>query len=89
MAAYPRWDTIQNPEGWVRTVVANNVHSWRRRRYAEARALVRIGRGRHSTIDEMPVDTAHFWAEIRRLPRRQAQTLALFYLEDRSADNIA
>ena len=89
MAAYRQWDRIDNPEGWVRTAVSNKVHSWRRRRYAEARALVRIGKARQSTVDEMPVETAHFWAEVRRLPLRQAQTVALFYLEDRSVTDTA
>jgi RNA polymerase sigma factor (sigma-70 family) len=89
MAAYRQWDRINNPEGWVRAVVSNKVQSWRRRRYAEARALARMGNGRESTVDQLPVETAHFWAEVRRLPRRQAQTLALFYLEDRSVTDTA
>jgi RNA polymerase sigma-70 factor (ECF subfamily) len=89
MAAYRQWDRIENPEGWVRTAVANKVHSWRRRRYAEARAFARMGTGRQSTVDEMPVETSHFWAEVRRLPPRQAQTIALFYLEDQSVTKTA
>jgi RNA polymerase sigma-70 factor (ECF subfamily) len=89
MAAYGQWDRIENPEGWVRTVVSNKVQSWRRRRYAEARALTRLGKGRESTVDELPAETAHFWGEVRRLPRRQAQALALFYLEDRSVADTA
>jgi RNA polymerase sigma factor (sigma-70 family) len=89
MAAYRQWDQIDNPEGWVRTAVSNKVHSWRRRRYAEVRAFARMGVGRRSTVDEMPVETAHFWAEVRRLPNRQAQTVALFYLEDRSVAETA
>ena len=89
MAAYRQWDQIDNPEGWVRTAVSNKVHSWRRRRYAEARAFARMGLGRRSTVDEMSVETAHFWAEVRRLPHRQAQTVALFYLEDRSVTETA
>lgn len=88
MAAYRQWDRIDNPEGWVRTAVSNKVHSWRRRRYAEARAFTRLG-SRPPTVAEMPVETAHFWAEVRRLPARQAQALALFYLEDRSIADTA
>lgn len=88
MAAYRQWDRIDNPEGWVRAAVSNKVHSWRRRRYAEARAFTRLG-NRPPTVDEMPVETAHFWAEVRRLPARQAQALALFYLEDRSVGDTA
>ena len=89
MAAYRGWDRIENPEAWARTTVSNMTHSWQRRRYAEVRALTRIGRGRRATFDEVPAETAHFWAEVRRLPKRQAQVLALLYLEDRSAADTA
>jgi RNA polymerase sigma-70 factor (ECF subfamily) len=89
VAAYHHWDRIENPEGWVRTVAANKVQSWLRRRYAETRALTRIGPGRTTPVDPMSVETAHFWGEVRRLPRRQAQAIALFYLEDRSVTDVA
>jgi DNA-directed RNA polymerase specialized sigma24 family protein len=38
---------------------------------------------------EMPADTEHFWDEVRALPRRQAQTIALVYLEDLSIRDVA
>lgn len=38
---------------------------------------------------EMPVETEAFWAQVRRLPARQAQTVTLFYLEDLSTAEIA
>ncbi len=87
--AFHKWDGIENPEGWVRTVVSNKVHSWRRRRYAEIRALARLGRGIPTAIEQMPAESDHFWAEVRHLPRRQAQVIALFYLEDRPAGDVA
>ena len=37
-------------------------------------------------LDE--VDT-EFWDHVRRLPRRQAQAIALHYLEDRSVADVA
>lgn len=88
-AAYQKWSSIETPEGWVRTVVANKAKSSLRRRYAEVRALVRLGPARDISIDDMPSETSHFWAEVRRLPARQAQALVLFYLEDRSTAQIA
>ena len=89
-AAYRDWDRILKPEAWIRTAVSNKARSLLRRRYAEARALARAGPSRATTVDEMPADTAHFWAEVRRLPTRQAQAIALLYLEDRSvADTSA
>lgn len=89
LVTYREWDRVANPEGWVRTVVANKAQSMLRRRYAEARALGRIGTVREATVDEMPVETAHFWAEVRRLPARQAQAISLLYLEDRSIADTA
>ena len=89
LVAYRDWDRIVKPEGWVRAVVSNKARSMLRRRYAEARALVRTGPSRTSAIDEMPADTAHFWAEVRRLPTRQAQAIAVLYLEDRSLADTA
>lgn len=89
IAAYQRWDSVENPEGWVRTVLANKAKSSLRRKYVEVRALVRLGPAREMTVDSLPAETAHFWTEVRRLPARQAQSLALFYLEDRSTAEIA
>jgi RNA polymerase sigma-70 factor (ECF subfamily) len=37
----------------------------------------------------MDLAATELWREVRRLPRRQAQTVALFYLEDRSVNDIA
>ncbi len=38
---------------------------------------------------ELPPDDEAFWAAVRRLPERQAQVVALHYLEDRSVADIA
>ncbi len=60
-----------------------------RRLGAEARAMVRL-RGKRSQLDLEPsVDTEHFWVQVRALPRRQAQVVALYCLEDRSTADIA
>lgn len=87
-AAYRRWGRIENPDGWIRTVVANKARSWMRRRYSEAKALALIGVRAEVTVDQLPAETEHFWAEVRRLPRMQAHAIALFYLEDRSTADI-
>ncbi|MEE9206382.1 MAG: sigma-70 family RNA polymerase sigma factor [Acidimicrobiia bacterium] len=89
LAAFRVWDRIDNPDGWVRSVVSNHARSWFRRRYAEVRAFTRLGPRREAGATEMPADTAHFWEEVRRLPRRQAQTVALVYLEDLSIQDAA
>jgi RNA polymerase sigma factor (sigma-70 family) len=89
LAAYRLWDRLDNPEGWIRSVVSNHARSWFRRRYAEMRALTRLGPRREAGILEMPADTAYVWDEVRRLPRRQGQIIALVYLEDRSTREVA
>ena len=80
LVAYRRREDVQrfdSPVGWVRGVCAHHAVSSVRRGLAEARALTRL-RSRH-TPDEVTAsaDDDHFWQEVRRLPRRQAQVVAL------------
>lgn len=87
-AALVSWDTLTNPEGWIRTVAANKARSVWRRRGAERRALGRL-EGEVRLGSDLPGDTADFWEQVRLLPRRQSQAIALFYLEDRSVAEVA
>jgi RNA polymerase sigma-70 factor (ECF subfamily) len=89
LAAFKSWEGLDNPAGWVRSVVANRSRSWLRRRYAEMRALVRLGAEADPSIREMPADSAHFWWQVRRLPRRQAQAIALVYLNGLAVRQVA
>jgi RNA polymerase sigma-70 factor, ECF subfamily len=91
-AAYRRWDRIReydSPEAWVRRVVANRAASAARRRTRELVALVRLGSRRPAEPEAVDLGDTEFWDALRELPRRQAQCLALCYLEDRSVDDIA
>jgi RNA polymerase sigma-70 factor (sigma-E family) len=91
IAAYRRWDEVvrfDSPAAWVRRVCLNMATSQLRRRTSEARALIRLGRDRERTIDLEPLD-ADFWSAVRRLPRRQAQVIALHYLYDLAVTDIA
>jgi RNA polymerase sigma factor (sigma-70 family) len=92
LAAYRQWGTVgvyDEPGAWVRRVAVNQAASRGRRRAAEARALLRLGPRTTTVFDPMPVEDEAFWAEVRDLPGRQAQVVALRYLEDRSVDDIA
>jgi RNA polymerase sigma-70 factor (ECF subfamily) len=40
-------------------------------------------------LPELPAEADEFWEAVRALPRRQAQTIALHYLEDRPIAEIA
>jgi RNA polymerase sigma-70 factor, ECF subfamily len=94
VAAYRNWDRVsrlERPEAWVRRVVVNAAVSTLRRRGAEARARLRLRATRPP--GQAPVALAseqgEFWAAVRSLPKRQAQAVALHYLEDRSISEIA
>ena len=87
--AHRDWDRVghfDNPEGWVRRVATNLAMSRFRRLRAEAKALLRLGSSSSTT---MSPEATEFWAVVRRLPTRQAQVIALHYVEDRSVDDIA
>lgn len=42
-----------------------------------------------SYLPALPAEDEAFWSEVRALPKRQAQAIALHYLEDRSIADIA
>ena len=91
LAAHKQWDKVggyEKPEAWVRRVVANMSVSLFRRKVREAKALARM-RGSEAYLPVLPAEDEEFWAHVRALPKRQAQALALFYLEDRSVADIA
>jgi RNA polymerase sigma-70 factor, ECF subfamily len=69
-------------------VVANLATSSFRRSFREARALTRLA-SRRPAPTEITLEDPDFWAAVRRLPRRQAQCVALHYLEDRSTAEVA
>lgn len=91
--AFRRWSTISrydDPAAWVRRVAINKSISGVRKRVNERKALARAA-SRAVTSGETPVDPDgdRFWAAVRALPERQAQAVALHYLEDRSVAEIA
>ena len=92
LAAYREWDRVgryDDPGAWVRRVVANrSVSAWRRR-VAEIKALSRLVGGARAAPGGMEPANEEVWKAVRRLPRRQAQVVALRYLEDRPVEEIA
>jgi RNA polymerase sigma-70 factor (ECF subfamily) len=100
LAAYRRWDAVgrmDQPGAWVRRAVANrSVDHHRRARVASVgadrlasaeRVRQQHGGGDSASVDGLGDDV--FWAAVRALPERQAQCVALHYLEDRAVDDIA
>ena len=91
LAAYRRWgevSALDAPHAWVRRVCANISVSLVRRRLVEARGLLRL-RGRRSEVTELDEGDAAFFAEVRRLPRRQAQCIVLSYVYGCSVSEVA
>jgi len=91
LVAYRRWEEVSaldNPRAWVRRVCANQaVSEYRRLRY-EARTRLRL-LARRNDIVQPASDEDPIWDLVRRLPRRQAQSLALLYIADLSIADIA
>jgi RNA polymerase sigma factor (sigma-70 family) len=90
-AAFRRWHSIvayDSPGAWVRRVTCNQAASVLRRRVREAKALMRLA-GRMQISIELDEGDEAFWQAVRLLPRRQAQAVALYYMEGYSVREIA
>jgi len=92
VAAYRRWSRVSrydDPAGWVRRVVTNRCISSGRRYVAELRSVARLRGRRNRHEDAAALADDELWAVVRGLPRRQAQVIALAFVEDRSVRDIA
>ena len=92
VSAYRHWDRVggyDDPGAWVRRVVVNLSTSALRRRSREVRALTRLASRREPEQVLLVGDDDEFWRAVRALPRRQAQCVALRYLEDRTTEEVA
>lgn len=84
VAASGQWDRVagmDKPGAWVRRVVANRSVSWFRRRDAERRALSRLGNPGSGPDLELDARIDEVWAAVRKLPKRQAQSIALVHFD--------
>jgi RNA polymerase sigma factor (sigma-70 family) len=90
---HDRWSRVagyDRPGDFVRRVALNRALSALRRRGAEHRALERWqGRAAAPPDDVRADDETGLWAAVRRLPARQAQAVALLYVEDQPIPRIA
>jgi RNA polymerase sigma-70 factor, ECF subfamily len=92
MVAHRRWAEVarlERPDAWVRRVVSNMAVSAYRKRASEARALARLAGRRQEVLPPLEPSDDEFWKSVRALPTRQAQALALHYLEDLAVAEIA
>jgi RNA polymerase sigma factor (sigma-70 family) len=87
-----QWDRVarmEHPGAWVRQVVANRSVSRFRRLSTETRALLGLGRIINDG-QELEVEARlDLWREVRRLPRRQSQVIALTYANGLSRNEVS
>ena len=82
VAVRARWEGIDNPPGYLRTVVVNATRDWGRRQ--------QVARRHRPT--EVPVATDHpdeLWDALARLPVRRRTALVLRFYVDLPDDEIA
>jgi RNA polymerase sigma-70 factor, ECF subfamily len=92
LVAYRRWDHIawlDSPVGYVRGICLNKAHSTTRRLFTEGRALQRYAVRPAARVDALDPDSERYWAEVRRLPPRQAQATVLYYALDLPVAEVA
>jgi len=92
VAAQRRWDELagfDRPAQWVRRVVANRSVSRWRQLASDERRVRRLAALPAATEAGGPDADSHVWDLVRRLPPRQAQVIALVYLEDRTLAETA
>jgi RNA polymerase sigma-70 factor (ECF subfamily) len=90
--AHRRWEEVgryENPGGWLRRVIANRSVSLYRRQMAEAKALLKLLSGTRKQLPPLEPESEEVWKAVRKLARRQAQVIALIYLEDLSLQQVA
>jgi RNA polymerase sigma-70 factor (ECF subfamily) len=91
VSAHARWRRVvgfDRPDLWVRRVVINRSISYRRREAIERKAVARIRLDRDE-IGEPVVSDELVWQALRELSPRQAEVLALFYVEDQPMSAVA
>jgi RNA polymerase sigma-70 factor (ECF subfamily) len=91
IVTHQRWGVVggyEKPAAYVRRVAANLAVSQRRRLAAEGRAKGRLSVRARINYPDIEVPDPGFWRAVRSLPPRQAQVLALHYLEDKPAEEI-
>lgn len=92
VSAHDRWRRLvgfDRPDLWVRRVVINRSISYRRREAIERRAVARIRPDTDTTTPEPALSDEVVWQALRELSPRQAEVLALFYVEDQPMSTVA
>jgi RNA polymerase sigma-70 factor, ECF subfamily len=81
--AHRRWRKIsayENPAAWLNRAVVNRSVSLRRRLLTRERGMVALVNTTDMTSELVATDQ-ELWSKVRRLPARQAQLVALVYVQ--------
>jgi RNA polymerase sigma factor (sigma-70 family) len=92
VATFRQWDRVrryERPGAFVRRVALNLAHSRMRRLGAEARAVARYAVRQPVRVEAVDPSDTQFWVDVRRLPRRQREVVALRYVDELSDAEIA
>jgi RNA polymerase sigma-70 factor (sigma-E family) len=81
-----RWDGLDNPGGYLRSMVVNAAREQLRRRGVEQRYATTLARD-HLVTGDREIDET--WTAVCRLPERQRAVLALRFYEDLPEAEIA
>ena len=79
------YDDVDNPPGFLRTVVVRLAISWQRRQRTELRVVQRVGVDRPTSIPEID----ETWEALARLAPEKRTVLVLRYYEHLHHDEIA
>lgn len=89
--AHRNWRRVggfDDPGAWVRRVLVNASTSRFRRLASETKAVARLAGRRDDPVPGAD-SSEEIWSAVRRLPRRQAQVIALRYWDDLPVAQIA
>jgi RNA polymerase sigma-70 factor, ECF subfamily len=86
-----RWDrvsTYEDPAGWVRRVALNLIRDHQRSVWRQARLLLRIQQ-QYPAPEGTLVTDQELWEQLRTLPLRQRTAVALHWVGDLTAREVA
>jgi len=90
-AAHLKWSRIasyDSPEAWLRRAIVNRAISRHRRMAVAAKGLLKLTATARTSV-ELGESDWELWRRVRALPSRQAQIVALVYVEGLTLDGAA
>lgn len=86
---WPKVRSMQRPRAWLARVAMNKANSWWRRKYAERRAMDRLGALPEAPAAADVVDALAVREAVSALPRRQREALVLRYYAGLTSAEVA